>query len=58
MANRMISYGYGMQDGKLSIIVEEAEVVRHIFYEYIAGKRLDVIAEELTRDNVEYFMGN
>ena len=58
MANRMISYGYGMQDGKLSVIVEEAEVVRHIFYEYIAGKRLDVIAEELTRDNVEYFMGN
>ena len=27
MANRMISYGYGMQDGKLSIIAEEAEVV-------------------------------
>ena len=58
MANRMISYGYGMQDGKLSIIAEEAEVVNRIFAAYIDGKRLDEIAGELTIEGVEFFLGN
>lgn len=58
MANRMISYGYGIRDGKLSVIEAEEEIVRRIFFEYIDGKRLDKIAEELTRENVEFFMGN
>jgi len=58
MANRMISYGYGMRDGKLSVIEAEAEIVRRIFFEYIDGKRLDEIAEELTRESVEFFLGN
>ena len=28
MANRMISYGYGMESGKLVVIDSEAEIVR------------------------------
>ena len=58
MANRMISYGYGMQDGKLSVIDAEAEIVNRIFSEYIEGKKLEDIANELTLEHIEFFLGN
>ena len=58
MANRMISYGYGVEDGKFVVILNEAKIVRRIFSEYIDGKRLDEIADELTNEQVEYFLGN
>ena len=58
MANRMISYGYGVEDGKFVVVLSEAKIVRRIFSEYIEGKRLDEIAEELTNEQVEYFLGN
>ena len=32
--NRMISFGYGFVDGKLSVIAEEAEIVKGIFSDY------------------------
>ena len=58
MANRMITYGYGIEDGKCVAILNEARIVRRIFSEYIDGKRLDEIADGLTREQVEYFLGN
>ena len=36
--NRMISFGYGFADGKLSVIAEEAETVKGIFSDYVNGK--------------------
>ncbi|MBQ6979053.1 MAG: recombinase family protein [Clostridia bacterium] len=58
MANRMICYGYGIINGELSVIENEAEIVRRIFKEYADGKLLNEIAEELSSENVEFFMGN
>ena len=58
MANRMITYGYGMQDGELVVINVEAIIVKRIFKDYIDGKLLAEIADELTRESVEYFLGN
>ena len=58
MANRMITYGYGMQDGELVIINAEAIIVKRVFKDYIDGKLLAEIADELTRESVEYFLGN
>lgn len=58
MANRMISYGYGIKDGTLSVMDAEAVIVKRIFAEYIDGKLLQDIADELTREQVEFYMGN
>lgn len=58
MANRMISYGYGIKDGRFCVIDKEAEIVTRIFAEYIDGKLLQEIADELTQEQVEFFMGN
>lgn len=58
MANRMISYGYGIKDGTFSVMDAEAAIVKRIFAEYIDGKLLQDIADELTREQVEFYMGN
>ena len=58
MANRMISYGYGVKDGVLVVIDHESQIVNRIFQEYIDGKMLGEIATELTQEHVEYFLGN
>ena len=58
MANRMICFGYGIRDGKLSVIENEAETVRRIFREYIDGKILKEIADELSQEGVDFFMGD
>ena len=58
MANRMMSYGYGLQDGKIIAIDREVKIVKRIFKEYICGARLDAIAMELTEEGIEYYMGN
>lgn len=55
MANRMISYGYGMEHGKLRIIEQEAEVVRRIFRDYNAGKSFSDIAAALVNEEVCFF---
>ena len=58
MANRMISYGYGMESGKLVVIDGEAEIVRRVFREYIEGKLLQEIADELTEEGVAFYLEN
>ena len=58
MANRMISFGYGIDGNKICVIDREAVVVREIFEKYAAGKLLQEIADELTVRNVDFFQGN
>lgn len=55
--NRMISFGYGFADGKLSVIAEEAETVKGIFSDYVNGKILKEIADDLTARQVNFFNG-
>ena len=55
--NRMISFGYGFVDGKLSVIAEEAEIVKGIFSDYTNGKNLKEIADDLTTRKVDFFNG-
>lgn len=45
-------YGYKLTDGKWLVVKEEAEVVRLIFAEYIAGRSCFHIAAELTRRGI------
>ena len=58
MANRMISYGYGMESGKLVVIDSEAEIVCRVFREYIKGKLLQEVADELTEEGVGFYLEN
>ena len=58
MANRMISFGYGIDGNKICVIDREAVVVREIFEKYAAGKLLQEIDDELTVRNVDFFQGN
>lgn len=58
MANRMISYGYGIENGKIVIIPSEAEVVKQIFIDYENGKILKEIAADLTERGIEFYDGN
>lgn len=51
---RFIPYGYTIRDGKTVIDHEEAEVIRHIFEEYIKGASLKELADELTSRKVAY----
>ena len=58
MSNRMISYGYGIENGRIVIIPSEAEIVKQIFSDYENGKILKEIAADLTERGVEFFDGN
>ena len=55
--NRMISFGYGYKDGKLIVVESEAEIVKNIFTDYINGKILKEIADELTIKGIDFFNG-
>lgn len=58
MANRMISYGYGIENGKIVVVPNEAEIVKQIFDDYANGKILKEIAADLTGRGVEFYDGN
>lgn len=58
MANRMISYGYGIVNGCFTVIPSEAKIVRRIFAEYGGGKKLQEIAETLTSQKIVFFNGS
>ncbi|NMP37227.1 MAG: hypothetical protein GX051_03760 [Clostridiales bacterium] len=51
---RTIPYGYTIRNGKTIIEHSEAEIIRSIFEEYIAGASLKEIAEDLTSRKVPY----
>jgi DNA invertase Pin-like site-specific DNA recombinase len=48
-SNYMSIYGYNHRDGTLTIIPEEAEVVRMIFNEYLLGLGINAIMKKLIR---------
>lgn len=50
--------GYNLENGKLSINEEEAELVRHIFNKYLEGKGLHIIAKELRAEGYKTKNGN
>lgn len=51
---RYIPYGYTMREGKTIIEHNEAEIIQHIFLQYIQGASLKDLAMELTNSNVPY----
>ena len=57
MKKRRIPFGYEMQKGKININSYESEILRQIFRDYIAGRNLKDLAEQLTEQQVEYLPG-
>ena len=55
MILRMIPFGYAVENGKNIINEYEANIVWHIFSEYVNGKILREIAEELTARQVVFY---
>lgn len=49
--------GYHLEDGRLSVIPEEAEIVRWIYAEYLSGHGLTHIAKELSLRGVPTQLG-
>ena len=56
MTHRTILYGYGIKNGKVIIHEAEAKIVLGIFADYIDGKSLKTIADELTEQGVIYYL--
>ena len=52
MKLRMIPYGYKVDSGKVTPFDKEVIVIHRIFDEYIKGKGLKDIADELTTENI------
>lgn len=57
MKIRNIPYGYSYIDGKISLHPQESVMVTEIFQEYLAGKSLLKIANELNEKKIEYMAG-
>ncbi len=55
MGLRTILYGYKRNHLCFNIIQEEADVVRKIFNEYISGKTMKSIADDLSADGIVYY---
>ena len=51
---RYIPYGYTMQNGQIIVDEAEADVIRSIYDNYVAGASLKAIAEQLTLRRVPY----
>ena len=47
-----VMLGYRQKDGRYIVVPEEAEIVRRIFNEYLAGKGLEAIVNGLNADGV------
>lgn len=54
MANRYITFGYKIADGKLCVEETEAELVKAAFTLYAAGKSYSQIAERFTLSGIRY----
>lgn len=51
-------YGYRLENRRLTIVPEEAEIVKHIFREYLAGRGKQDLAKELTECGVKREKGS
>ena len=47
-----VPFGYVIQDKKIVIDEERAEIVRRIFHSYLAGQSMDEIAAQLNREGI------
>lgn len=57
MKNRNILYGYCYKDGKITVHERDSEIVKGICRDYLGGKSLSAIANELNERQVEYMDG-
>lgn len=55
MGLRTILYGYKIENLQFVSVIEEAEIVRDIFSEYISGKTMKQIADVLTEKRIIYY---
>lgn len=55
MGLRTVLYGYRKEHLSFYIIPEEADIVRRVFQEYISGRTMKSIADELTANKVVYY---
>lgn len=51
--NSSVAFGYDYIDGKLVVNEQDAEIVRRIFADFLTGKGVQAIAEELTTETGE-----
>ena len=51
---RKIPFGYLIRDGLIQSHPQEADAVRYIFGQYLAGASLLTIAEDMTRRGIRY----
>lgn len=56
--NRIIPYGYKIQDGSLQKNENECEVIIKIYENYLAGNSYKTIAETLTQEEIVYHNDN
>jgi hypothetical protein len=56
-ANRVIPYGYAVENGRNILHPTESETVRRIFADYLGGGSLKTIAEALTAEKIEFIPG-
>lgn len=54
MSIRTMLYGYTVQNGRKTVIPEQAEIVTEVFERYLAGETLKQIADSLTLREVIY----
>ena len=57
MKNRNVPYGYTYIEGELVLHSQESVIVSEIFQQYLAGKSLLKISEELNEKGIEYRKG-
>ena len=56
MSMRKILFGYEIVNGKHVIVDVEAQIVRDIYTDYISGKSLKAIADDLSNKKVPYYL--
>lgn len=56
-ANRVIPYGYAMENGKNIIHPQESKIIRRIYADYLGGASLLRIAQNLTIKKIEFLPG-
>ena len=54
MGYRKQPFGYQMDNGETVIQPEEADIVKNIFRNYLAGMSFAAIAEKLNGQNIQY----
>lgn len=57
MKKRNVPFGYGYENGKISVNKNEEKVIREIFDSYLAGMSLIQIASILNEKKIEYISG-